>query len=92
MQLATKEFPPTLEDRPVVLVIGAHKHDWPDFYPRWVSDRTGLLPHIEILAPATAEAIDPANLLFDDAGVPLRVQEYDIATLFMEIEALPPNL
>jgi len=92
MQLVTKEFPPTLEDGPVVLIIGAHKHNWPDFDPRWISDRPGFLPNIEILAPATAQAIDPANLLFDDAGIPLRMQEHDIATLFMEIEALTPNL
>jgi len=47
---------------------------------------------LEILAPAAIQSIDPANLLFHDAGIPLWMKKHDIVTLSWRLRPSQPLL
>ena len=75
-----------------MLVICAFEDDGTDFNARQVGPCFALGDGVvEFLGPAGIDAVDPADLLFDDAGIPFRVEKNDDAAAFMEVEALPAN-
>lgn len=76
MQLCAQIVPTLAKDVPVLLVVGALEDNRPDLDSRQFVGSTTFRDSFGTESlPVAPKSIHPSDLLFDDTGIPLRVQQ-----------------